>query len=240
LMRSEEPLSESDLGVQQRGDASGSTGQSASVPVEAAVQKPAETKPAVDATESAAPTIQIENRPIATVERRWRALAQVPLAALSFGPLSQPSWGLAFAGGVSFESWRFLLGGGAWRRQSLAMEQSPSYGADVDRLTGTLRACRALRSAAWEIAPCLVLSLEHIAARGTGPDIASRSERTTWLAAGAGAQGRLYLATWFSLVLGVDALIETARPVIAIDGVGDLAQLGPAALTMTLGPEWIL
>ena len=85
-----------------------------------------------------------------------------------------------------------------------------------------------------------MLSLEHISARGTGADITSRSEQTTWLAVGAGAQGRLYLATWFSLVLGVDALIETARPVIAIDGVGDLARSGPAALTITLGPEWIL
>ena len=240
LMRSEEPLSEADLGPQQHGGATGSSGPSASVPVEAAVQKPAERKPTGGASQPVAETIQIEDRPIKTVERKWRALAQVPLAALSFGPLAQPSWGVAFAGGVSFESWRFLLGGIVWRRQSLAVEQSPSYGADVDRITGTLKACRALRRGAWEIAPCLVLSLEHISARGTGPDIASRSEQTTWLAAGAGAQGRLYLATWFSLVLGVDALIETARPVIAIDGVGDVGQLGPAALTMTLGPEWIL
>jgi hypothetical protein len=173
-------------------------------------------------------------------ERRWRVLAELPLATLSIGPLPKPSWGLGLAGGASFESWRFLLGGTVWRRQDLAAEDSSGYGAEVDRMTGTLKACRAIRHSALEVAPCLVLSLEHISARGTGADITPRSEGATWLAVGAGAQGRLYLASWFSVLVGVDAQIQTARPTISIAGVGQVKQLGAAALTVTLGPEWIL
>jgi hypothetical protein len=84
------------------------------------------------------------------------------------------------------------------------------------------------------------LSLEHISARGTGEGIIPLSKQATWLSVGAGAQGRLYLANWFDVLLGVDAQIETARPLISIEGVGNLGQLGPAAFTVTMGPEWIL
>ncbi|HEY3253923.1 MAG TPA: hypothetical protein VGJ91_08255, partial [Polyangiaceae bacterium] len=122
----------------------------------------------------------------------------------------------------------------------MTTEQSPGYGADVDRMTLTLKGCRALRRGAFEVAPCLALSLEHISARGTGAGITARSEQATWLGVGAGAQGRVYLANWFSLLVGVDAQVETAHPRISIDGVGNLGQLGLAAFTLTLGPEWIL
>ena len=241
LMRTEEPLNEANIGGKQAFGTTGSTGQQAAPPpIEAAARKQPEKKPESTPAESDTPAEPIEQRPLAAVERRWRALAQLPLAVSSIGPLPKPSWGIAFNGGVSFESWRFLLGGTAWRRLGMEREQSPGYGAEIDRLTGTLKACHAFRRSAWEVAPCLLLSVQHISARGTGPDIASRSEQTTWLAVGAGAQGRLYLANWLSLLVGVDAQIETARPVIAIDGVGDLGQLGPAALTVTAGPEWIL
>ncbi|HEY0468387.1 MAG TPA: hypothetical protein VGC79_29520, partial [Polyangiaceae bacterium] len=247
LMRSAEPLSEGDLAGQQPvGTAQTATAQTAgaartrpSAPAAAAAQ-PAEEGPERDTSESNARAQDAETRPIGTTERNWRTLAQLPLAAISFGPLPKPSWGVGFAGGVSFENWRFLLGGSAWLRQDVPAETFPGYGAEVERLTGTFKACRALRRAAFEVAPCLVLSLEHVSARGTGAGVTARSEQATWLSLGAGAQGRLYLASWLSLLIGVDAQIETARPVISIAGVGDLAQLGPAAFTATIGPEWIL
>jgi len=256
LLRSAGPLSEGDLaGKQTAGTAagaapgSGPTQATGSTPTAAAAAQPAaaaasarKQSAANSSSESAEPEStpsEIWQRPIKPTPRTWRGLAQVPLAALSFGPLPKPSGGVAFAAGASFDDWRLLLGGSAWLRQNVTSEQAPGFGADVDRLTGSFKACRALRRAALELAPCLALSLEHVSARGTGDGVTARSERATWLALGVGAQGRLYLASWLSLVVGIDAQLETARPIISIAGVGNVAQLGPAALTTTAGPEWI-
>jgi len=183
---------------------------------------------------------EIIQRPIVPSPRRWRFLAQAPLAVLSFGPLPEPSWGLALAGGFSLENWRLSLGGSAWLRQSVTVDQATGDGADVDRLTGTFKACHTLGQTRFEVAPCLALSLEHVSARGTGAAVTGRSEQTNWLALGVGAQGRLLVSTWLALLVGVDAQIETARPVISIEGASAVRQLGPAALTVTVGPEWIL
>jgi len=247
LMRSEEPLSVGELGGQQMAGgapgaatATATAQQATATPAEAGPRTQTEQTSRDDSASSDAQANDSEQHSSAALEQRWRLLAQVPLATLSFGPLPQPSWGVAFAGGAAYENWRFLLGGSAWLRQNVATEQAPGYGAEVDRLAGTLKACRALRRAALELAPCLVLSLEHISVRGTGADITPRSEQATWLAVGVGAQGRLYLASWLSLVAGIDAQIETARPLISIDGVGNLGQLGSAAFTVSVGPEWIL
>jgi len=239
LMRSEEPIRERDLEGEQMvtGKVTGTEPQSKPVHADAVRQKQPEKPSAPDK-----PSASV-NEPAPRLgtpsEARWGMLAQVPQAALSFGPLPEPSWGVAFAGGLSYERWRLLLGGSAWLRQNVGT-QAPGYGAEIDRVTGTLRACHALRRSAFEVAPCLVLSLEHISARGTGPDITARSEQTTWLGVGAGAQARLYLASWVSVLVGIDAQIETARPVISIDGVGKLGELGPAAFAVTVGPEWSL
>lgn len=197
-------------------------------------------EPKTDADESDAPPSEIIQRPIREPERKRRFLVQAPLAVMSLGPLPQPSWGVAFAAGAAFEDWRLQLGASAWLRQHIASEESPDFGADIDRLSGVFRACRTLSESRFEASPCLVLSLEHISARGNGPGVTARSEQATWLAVGLGAQGRLKLTNFLGILLGVDAQIETARPVIAIDGVGDLRQLGSAALTATVGPEWIL
>jgi len=249
LLRSEEPLREGDLGAQPIAGTTPGTGQQ-STPTPAGgdatkgsektrVNDSAPTSASASATTTSTEDDDVPERPSNGSERRWQILGQLPLVGLGFGPLPKPSWGVAFATGIAFEDWRFLLGGVVWRRQNLATDEFPGYGADVDRLTGTLKACRAWRRSAWEVAPCLVLSIEHISARGTGAGISSRSDQAAWLGVGAGAQGRLHLASWFSVLLGVDAQLETARPVIAIDGVGNLGQLGAAALTVTLGPEWI-
>ncbi len=203
-------------------------------------RKPVVPPPAKASNESDAPDDEPLERPLRPSPRTWRFLVQAPLASMSFGPLPAPSWGVALAGGAAFENWRLLLGGTAWLRQNVGSEPFPEYGADVDRLTGMFKACHALGDLRFEVAPCLVLSVEHIWARGTGPDVMASSSQTTWVAIGVGAQGRLSLASWLSVLVGVDAQIETARPVISVEGLGDLRRLGPAALTATVGPEWIL
>jgi hypothetical protein len=41
-------------------------------------------------------------------------------------------------------------------------------------------------------------------------------------------------------VAGVEALLQTSRPEIVIEGVGSVGRVAPVAGTVMLGPEWIL
>jgi len=245
LMRSGEPPNAAGTVAQQATEVAGSSTPPTTATTSNTDKSPEHAKATGKAEESpqtrAGDDRDAAPSPDAGSLRPWRVLAQVPLVALSVGTLPDPSWGVAFAGGVSYEHWRLTLAAGAWRSQPLAAPNPYSnYGADVNRVTGTLTACRAFRRAALELAPCLVFSLEHVSARGSGPRLAAQSASATWLAVGAGAQARLYLTDWLSVLLGVDARIETARPRISIDQVGELRQLGAAAFTVTMGPEWIL
>jgi len=155
------------------------------------------------------------------------------------GTLPEPGIGVAVAGGASFHRWRFLVEGAVWRTQRMTASDEPGVGADVGLITVGPRACWAAVQGRFELAPCLVLTVQHLWAEGSGDHIAPRSAEATWLAAGAGAQARWRLAAWFALVGRVSAQVETSRPIVAIDGVGTLGQIGPVSLTLALGPEWI-
>jgi hypothetical protein len=167
-------------------------------------------------------------------------LLQAPLAALSLGPLPEPALGFGLAAGVSFHDFRLLVEGQKWLEQRVAAEDFPGFGAEVERATATLRGCRAFRWESVALAPCLALSLEFLSASGTGPAVSASTERALWVAPGAGAQGLVLLTSWFNLVASVDGRLETARPRISIDGLGDVDQVAPIAVTVLLGSEWIL
>ncbi len=250
LLRSEEPLG--DLAQLPPEGSTGATGRSPSTsPRKSDGTSPeragSESRPKGDQeatkdtededTESAAPGARDS---AASSSRALHGLVQAPRVALSLGPLPNPSFGLGLAGGVSFADFRFLLEGEKWWEQSVASEDFPGFGADVDRITVTARGCRELRWQRFTVAPCLTLSIEHIRAVGTGPELEPRSQRATWLAPSAGVQGLLHLTSWLSLVASLDAHIEASRPQITIDGLGDVAELAPAAVTIIVGSEWIL
>ena len=69
-----------------------------------------------------------------------------------------------------------------------------SSSASVKRLTASLKGCRALRYSVLELAPCVVLSIEHLTASGLGQNVAPESQQVNWMGAGVGAQARVYLA----------------------------------------------
>jgi hypothetical protein len=173
--------------------------------------------------------------------RRFRGLLQAPLLALGFGPLRKASFGLALAAGAALGPWVLLADGKAWLPQSVdTVHEAERYEADVLHFAAGLRGCRALLWPRFQLAPCVLLSVEHASARGTGPHIVSSKDKASWIAAGIGAQGRFNLTAWLNLVAGIDVQFQTAQPTIAIDGVGTIAQLLPVAVTVTLGSEWIL
>jgi hypothetical protein len=172
--------------------------------------------------------------------RSWRGLLDAPLAMFDVGLMPEPSLGAGFAIGLWIDRWRVLAEGSLSARQRLTVTAPLSAAADVDRLAVTLRTCRALPLTQFELAPCVHVGLRRVVARGAGAHIAARTEASMWVAAGDGIQARVALTTWLALLASADASIEGARPRISIDGVGRIGQLGPAALKIAVGPEWIL
>jgi hypothetical protein len=243
LLHSEEPLKEAELGGETAPDGTTESPEPAStLSAPADDRQRSEKRPT--ANESSTPTQEpTQGRHDVTTppsSRSWHIRLRAPLAALSLGPLPRPDWGLAFAVGASYEDWRFSLEGADWLHQDVPAKDFPGYSANVKRETVSLWSCRAQRFSVFEVAPCLVLSLEYATAIGAGENVAPQSQRMVWGSGGVGAQGRVYLASWLSLALSVDGQVEASRPRLSIGGVGVVDQLAPAAFSVMVGPEWIL
>jgi hypothetical protein len=173
-------------------------------------------------------------------KRRWHVLLQLPQIELGVGPLHQPSVGLAIAAGASFEHWRFLAKGSRWFGQhESASNADQQYGADIARTTLKLLTCRAVVLSWLELSPCLSLAVEHVSARGTGAHVGASTGTATWPSVGGGAQARAYATPWFNVFLGVDGQIQFSQPQLTVEEVGPVERLLPAAITTTLGSEWI-
>ena len=69
--------------------------------------------------------------------------------------------------------------------------RSLGYGAHFGRVSGELSGCRGFRLSEFELAPCLLLSLDDVSARGTGVGISSTSPRTAWVSRGRWFSGAL-------------------------------------------------
>ena len=134
-------------------------------------------------------------------ERRWRILLQFPQATLGIGPLRKPSFGLAAAGGLSFDRWRFLARGSYWFPQEVTTDNmKQQFSAEVRRASGSLLACRALSLSKLELAPCAKVTIEHVSARASGPHISATDAGATWIAAGFGAHARWHIAPVAGLI----------------------------------------
>lgn len=173
--------------------------------------------------------------------RRHRGLLRVPVGVLGVGPVQPTSIGFGLAAGLWIERWAVFTEGKLWLpERHILVRQAERYRADLTRYTVSVHGCRAWLAAPLELAPCASIAVEHMSARGSGPNIAGARESTTWLALGVGAQARVHAARWLRLVVGTDLYVQTARPVVLLDGVGRVTQLSPLALQVSLGAEWIL
>lgn len=205
---------------------------------------PSDSAPATPAT-AAPPTKQpepahAEHPAEPPSQRRWRALVQLPLGVLSVGPLPAPTLGVAAGAGLAIDQWRFLAKGAYWfPKQAEVTSDFRQYAADLRLVSATLQVCRALTQGTLELAPCASVSALHLSARGQGAHIAAHEAQATWIAAGVGADARLHVASWLSLLVGVAGELETSRPRLSLGGVGPVATLWPAAGVLTAGAEWI-
>lgn len=170
--------------------------------------------------------------------RRW--LIQAPAGLLQLGVLPEPCFGIAAGLGVALGHWRLLAQARLWLPQDITAKDDFSVHAKVKRASFDARACFTFAWSTVELDPCLDVTVEHAWVRGSGSFVASRTARVTWIGVGAGAQARVHVFDGMSLLAGLDAQLEGNRSTITVRDFGTLGQLGPFALTLTLGSEWIL
>jgi hypothetical protein len=197
-----------------------------------------ESKTEVESEAREQPT-QVEAR------RAWHALVQAPVLELGLGPLPRPARGIGLSLGFEYANWQLQLQAISWQRQSVPAPGFPGYGADVDRIGATFWGCREFRSSWFGLSPCLTVGIERVSVRGNGRNIASSTQHAIGMIAGAGAQGRLHLASWIRLLMAVGGQIQLYRPQISIGGEEPeyqfaVYQFAPAAVSFAVGLEWIL
>jgi hypothetical protein len=212
-----------------------------------ASQRTSDTSPTERASNGGKPESKTEAESEATVQppsvapqRAWHVLVQAPVLELGIGPLPQPDRGIGLSLGLEYANWQLQLKGISWQRQGVPEPGFPGYGADVDRLGVAFWGCREFRGSWVGFSPCLTAGMERVSASGTGRNIAPSTQHAIGMTAGAGIQGRLYLASWVRLLTTVGGQVELSRPEISMKGVGSVYQFAPAALSVAVGLEWIL
>jgi hypothetical protein len=181
-----------------------------------------------------------EQPPSVESQRAWHALVQAPVLELGVGPLPQMARGIGLSLGLDYANWQLQLKGISWQRQNVPAPSWPGYGADVDRVGAAFWGCREFRGSWVGFSPCLTAGIERVSASGTGRNIAQSTQHAMGVTAGAGVQGRLYLASWIRLLAAVGGQVELSRPQISMKGVGSVYQFAPAALSVAVGLEWML
>jgi hypothetical protein len=168
----------------------------------------------------------------------WDAVLQAPLGSVDWGPLPGPTFGLGLGAGLERDGWRLLLRG-EYGLPFGYESDVPGVGVQLRRASVGAVGCRAFRSGRFAVSPCLLLSLEHVEARGTGAALRPRSDGVFWLAPGAELDLHAHLADWVALFAGISGRVESAQPRLTVERVGEIAQLSPIALHVLLGVEWI-
>ncbi len=171
---------------------------------------------------------------------RWRFAFRVPELRADVGVLPKPSYGIGLAAGLRHDAWRFLASGTFWLAQDYEPGPFTGYGAHFSRVSAELSVCRGWQFTDFELAPCLLLSLDDVSARGTGVGISSTNPGSAWLSVGAGFQGLWSLNRHLALILGVNGRIATSKPRFISESVGEISQVSPVAFGVVLGCEWIL
>lgn len=174
------------------------------------------------------------------VSTSWRAVLLAPLLGVDLGPLPVPRPTLGFAFGLRGRPWQFTLGARLSLGQTVHSSGTPAYTAELGRSTAELRGCYAVHWKQFDVAPCLLATLDRLTARGAGQGVSSQTRHAAVFAAGAGAVARWEALRSVALIVSLGAQLQASRPHIVIDGVGEIDQLAPFAVTVSAGPEWSL
>jgi len=174
-----------------------------------------------------------------TSPRRWSVLVRLPFVALDLGPLPKPSGSVGFDAGLRYDEWRFLVGARLFAPQTLSAADVPDVGARLHRFAVAASGCRGWRAPPFELAPCVSLALEPLAARGVGANLVGRSAHATPVVVAGGGTAYWYVVEWMALRGSLMLGVETARPRFVVGALGEARTLGPVEFSLELGPEWI-
>jgi hypothetical protein len=238
LLSSAEPLGERELSGSSASAQNPDGSSEPGAPSRPSADRPAP-PPAPVAPPAAATDDDATSRSHSDPTSRAQLLVQAPMVTLDFGPLPQPSGGAAAAAGLRLGEWHFLLGVQVSLPQTVPAEEFDGYAAKVWRQAAEGWFCHGFRWSRLELAPCMLLALERITASGESAYLLSSSASAVWFSGGAGVLGRWYGLDYLALVVGVGGRIEASRPKLEIRGLGSVDQLGPGAVTIRVGTEWI-
>ena len=171
----------------------------------------------------------------------WNAdfILRAPAAVLDVGPLPKPGFGVGGAVGVRSSGWRITVGGRILMDQIWRIPGSADAGADVGRWQADLWLCRGFRIGRTELSPCLTAGLEGLSASGTGPGVTPSEQKSLSFVVGAAGTAHFYVFDSMAIFASVGVGIETTRPVLVVEELGPIGQVGPIQLSIALGPEWI-
>jgi len=167
-----------------------------------------------------------------------RLVLRLPLLGVDVGPLPRVRATLGLAVGVRFEPLELTLGARMGTAQTIRVQGSPVYGAKLSRATLELRGCREFRLSRLGIAPCLLLALDRVGARGVGDQVLSQTRYAFAAAVGLGALARFRLSDSWALVASLGGQLEASRVRVLVDGLGEVTQLSPLAFSGSGGIEW--
>ncbi|MFO7178970.1 MAG: hypothetical protein DIU78_009750 [Pseudomonadota bacterium] len=180
------------------------------------------------------------SRSESSVDRRgWRIVIPAPVVLLDLGPLSDSQMTYGGGLGVHLGAWRLAALGRLPQRTTLRVPSLPQAEVELERFGAELWGCWGWRFGPLDLAPCITGAFDHRTARGAGRDVSGRTARSLGFALGGGAAVRLFPVEWAALTATAAARVETSRPRLVIDGLGEVARLGPAQLSFSLGSEWI-
>jgi hypothetical protein len=171
--------------------------------------------------------------PTAEPPRRFQVRAHVVGDA---GGLPAPALGGGLAFGASLAaSLSVEASANLFASQEHTAFESPARGASFALLAVGARACWTLTRPV-ELAPCLGVELERIAASGFGSSTVGRAESITW-APEALVAVRLPLVGLFALRAGIGVVAPISRQSFVIQSAGAVHQPGVVALRTWAGPE---
>lgn len=168
-----------------------------------------------------------------------RAVLEVPSLRVGFGFLSRPSFGLSAGGGFEVDDWRVVLAG-TWNLGTRVLRPgSSNIGADVGRQQFGVSLCRWLGQGRIQVAPCALLAVQRVTARGVGPQVTSAEATYAWSSFGPELLARLRLSERIGIRTGGSLEIQAAHPALVIEGVGEVEQIGSFEVSTIVGAEWI-
>jgi hypothetical protein len=171
--------------------------------------------------------------------RSWHVGLAAPLGTLNLGPSPKTSFGLGAGVTLTVARWQLYLTGEFDAKQRLVHASSPEYSSVVVRQAASASLCYAWHWGTVDLAPCAALWLEHVSARGDGPDVIVHTAHTWWVSPAAAGFARWRWMPSIALLGSLNLRVEGARPRFSIEGLDDVEQFVPVSLAVALGPEWI-